>query len=177
MSANINLTHNDIDKLIKKHFQKLYSNAVILIDQGIQNIDEFVNIYLEPEDKICNTFIYHRILAKREEKYNEHLTDEDIYFLRNSESFINYFKHFLSLKFKCDYYVKIENEIINKSRVIDKDFINGRPTISNEIRKHNSTFIKNLCNETDETYKLIENYLNYIEKNHNSYDFELFITM
>ena len=43
------------------------------------------------------------------------LRDKDILYLQNEENFINYFKEFLKLKIKTDYYVYI-NEIVNSSR-------------------------------------------------------------
>ena len=49
-------------------------------------------------------------------KHNPNLTDKLVLFLQNEENFCNYFKEFLKLKIKTDYYVNLENEIINHSR-------------------------------------------------------------
>ena len=141
-----------------------------------QDISKYEQFYLEMSNDWYNPFIYQRIEDKRTEGFNPNLTDDDIEYLRTNIEFCNYFKHFLEIKLKCDYYNYIENQIINNSRgEPSEEYFLGEPTISFELRNQNASFVKSLGDNADGNYQLIELYLNLIEKNHQPYDFNKFL--
>ena len=101
-----------------------------------------------------------------------------IIYLQNEKNFIDYFKDFLQLKNKTDFYVKIENDIINDSRIknIDSKEL-GIPTIDKNLREKNYKYTLKLGKNCDNMYNLIYEYLNLIENINEELKFSLFLEM
>lgn len=156
----------ELDIWIKKHFDNL-KNLSIEYLKKFENIIDFESIYQPIPENILNQFIFNRIYGKKKENTYPGLYDEDVFFLQNSPDFFEYFKEFLSIKFKCDYFCYIENEILNKSRTYS-EFGLGNPTLDKNVRMINSEYVKNLGNCADNSYKIIDKYFLHIEKNHDN---------
>ena len=163
----INIRHNKLEKKIKEY-----------LNQKIYDLLEYEKIYEDFSNEWYSKFIYERIKSKKTEGYNPTLSDNMIIYLQNEKNFIDYFKNFLQLKNKTDFYVKIENDIINDSREknIDSEGL-GMPTIDKNLREKNYKYTLELGKNCDNMYTLIYEYLNLIENINEELKFNLFLEM
>lgn len=171
------LEENDIINYKKELDNKLNIKIKEYINNKIYDIYKYEKIYEDMDDEWYRKFIFIRIIEKKNEGFNPKLTDKDILYLQNEENFINYFKEFLKLKIKTDYYVYIENEIVNSSREKTINESLGLPTLDNNIRKKNYKYVMILGKNCDNMYKLIEEYLNLIENINDEFSFSNFLEM
>ena len=100
-----------LNNYIKERNNKLDIKIKEMLNNKIYNIYDYEKIYEDYSEEWYIKLIYMRRRAKKDEGYNPKLTENSILFLQEEKNFINYFKEFLKLKTKTDYYVKIENEI------------------------------------------------------------------
>ena len=141
----------------------------------IYDIHEYEKIYEDYEECWYEKFINLRIKDKQIEGYNPNLTEKSILFLQNDKSFTNYFKEFLKLKIKTDFYVEIENKIVNDSREETLDGSLGHPTINSILREKNYKYSLSLGQNCDNMYNLISEYLNFIENINSEFNFVDFL--
>ena len=158
----MSLSNNELDNCMIDRYNKLDIKMKEMLNNKIYNIYDYETIYEDCSEEWYNKFINMRIRDKKIEGYNPNLTENSILFLQTEENFINYFKEFLKLKIKTDYYVKIENEIVNNSEKTDDGSL-GLPKIDSNLRKENSKYTTSLGKSCDNMYILIEEYLNFIE--------------
>lgn len=180
---------NRLDNIVKEHKKNLYNKNQEYLNIGIYDINKYTDFYEDLEDTWYKDFIYCRIKRKQTEGYNPNLTDKLVVFLQNEENFCNYFKEFLKLKIKTDYYVNLENEIINHSREkitnntddvirpFGSEIPLGIPLIDKNLRKKNADFVIQLGHNCDDMYSFIEEYLNLIENTNEEISFDLFLDM
>lgn len=163
----VNIRHNKLEKKIKEY-----------LNQKIYDLLEYEKIYEDFSDTWYSEFINERIKSKKTEGYNPNLSDNMIIYLQNEKNFIDYFKDFLQLKNKTDFYVKIENDIINDSRIKNTNSKElGMPTIDKHLREKNYKYTLKLGKNCDNMYNLIYEYLNLIENINKELKFSLFLEM
>lgn len=171
------MSPQELDELLFKHIETCNLNANQYIQQKIHNINKYLVVYYHLEDYWYREYVLFRLDAKKYEDVNPNLSLDDLQFLKTQENFIDYFIYFLKLKIKTDFYVQLENKIVDSTRINQDDNSLGEPTLDKTIRNENSLFIKNLGNEVDGSYKIIEQYLNYIEDTHSTIPFQDFIEL
>ena len=173
----MSLSNNELDNCMIDRYNKLDIKMKEMLNNKIYNIYDYETIYEDCSEEWYNKFINMRIRDKKIEGYNPNLTENSILFLQTEENFINYFKEFLKLKIKTDYYVKIENEIVNNSREKTDDGSLGLPKIDSNLRKENSKYTTSLGKSCDNMYILIEEYLNFIEDMNSEFSFKEFLEL
>lgn len=157
--------------------ENIQKKMQILLNNKNYNIFEYDKIYEDFSEDWYDKFIQERIKAKQIEGFNPNLSNEMILFLQNERDFLNYFKDFMKLKNKTDFYVNIENNILNHTRINNNNFKLGEPTLDKDIRKQNYEYTLNLGKNCDNMYTLIYEYLNFIENLNTSYSFNNFILL
>ena len=173
----MSMSNDELDNYMNEHINKLDIKMKEMLNNKIYNIYYYKKIYEDCSEEWYNKFINMRIRGKKIEGYNPGLTENSILFLQTEENFINYFKEFLKLKIKTDYYVKIENEIVNNSREKTDDGSLGLPKIDSNLRKENSKYTISLGKSCDNMYILIEEYLNFIENMNDKFSFKEFMEL
>ena len=173
----MSMSNDELDNYMNVHINKLDIKIKEMLNNKIYNIYDYEKIYEDYSEEWYDKFINVRIRGKKEEGYNPGLTEDSILFLQEEKNFINYFKEFLRLKIKTDYYVKVENEIINNSREKTDDGSLGLPKIDSNLRKENSKYTRLLGKNSDDMYILIEEYLNFIENINEAFSFEDFMEL
>ena len=173
-----NRLDNQLTDLLTKsdyHFIILKNKVEQFIKMRLQNINDYKKIYVDLDESWYDQFIYLRIESKKKEGMNPNLTNNDIKFLREESNFCNYFKDYMKNKMYCQFFVHLENDILNSTRLKSIDDELGKPNLNNEIRQNNINYIKNITHQTDGIYTIIKKYIDYIEKYHNNMNFEQFI--
>ena len=173
-----NKTINELEIELQENYSKMRQQVQIYLNNKILDINQYADIYINMSNDWLYNYICHRIDGKKKEGVNPNLTENDIITLKNNTEFCNYFKYFMEKKLECDFYIPIENDIINITRSEPTSDNNlGKPMIDYKIREKNSNFVSNLSKETDGCYILIEEYLNHIERTHDNMLFLHFITL